>query len=83
MYGPLKALGQQTNAMYINIVTYYIFVIPFSYFFAFHYHLLISSKKPLGLVGLWFGFVIGLLHQIIMYGVLIKNSDWHAACVKS
>lgn len=65
------------------MVTYYVFVIPLSYYFAFHCHLLTTSEKPLGLVGLWFGFVIGLLHQIVMYAVLIKNTDWHSASVKA
>ncbi len=74
--GPLKALGQQTNAMYVNIVTYYVFVIPLAYFFAFKCKVLSNGEKPLGLIGLWFGFVIGLLHQIIMYSVLTKHTDW-------
>lgn len=67
LYGALKALGQQSTAMYINIVTYYVLVIPLSYYFAFHCKVLNDGQKPLGLIGLWFGFVVGLLHQIIMY----------------
>ena len=76
LYGPLKALGQQTNAMFVNFVTYYVFVIPLAYLFAFKWKVLNHGEKPLGLIGIWFGFVIGLLHQIIMYEVLIKNTDW-------
>ena len=79
LYGPLKALGQQTNAIYVNIVTYYVLVIPLSYYFAFHCKILNGGQKPLGLIGLWFGFVVGLLHQIIMYLVLIRQSDWDLA----
>lgn len=50
--------------MYVNLVTYYVFVIPLSYYFAFHCNVLLSDggQKPLGLIGLWFGFVVGLLH---------------------
>lgn len=80
MYGTLKALGQQTNSMYVNIVTYYVLVIPFSFYFAFHCRILDNGTKPLGVMGLWLGFVIGLLHQIIMYHVLIENTDWFKAC---
>lgn len=78
LYGTLKALGQQTNSMYINIVTYYVLVIPLSYYFAFMCKVL-DGEKPLGLIGLWFGFVVGLLHQIVMYSLLIEYSDWDLA----
>ena len=62
--------------MYINFVTYYVLVIPFSYYFAFHCKALDDGKKTLGLIGLWFGFVIGLFHQIVMYEILIEKCDW-------
>ena len=65
--------------MYINMVTYYALVIPFSYYFAFHCKHFSLDGKPLGIVGIWFGFVIGLLHQNIMYKILIERSDWEEA----
>lgn len=76
LYGVLKALGQQTKSMYINVVTYYVLVIPFSYYFAFHCYV---GPKPLGILGLWFGFVVGLSHQIVRYTLLINNADWEKA----
>ena len=83
LMGPLKALGQQTNAMYVNAVTYYVLVIPLAYFFAFRCKVLSHGSKPLGLIGLWLAFVIGLLHQILMYSALIKNADWELASAKA
>ena len=69
--------------MYINMVTYYVLVIPLSYFFAFRWKILDNGEKPLGLIGLWFGFVVGLLHQIVAYSLLIENSDWDLAIVEA
>ena len=43
--------------MYVNFVTYYVIVIPLGYYFAFHCKFVINGDKPLGLVGIWLGFV--------------------------
>lgn len=69
--------------MYVNMVTYYVFVIPMAYYFAFQCKILNNGEKPLGLIGLWFGFVVGLLHQIIMYTLLIKKCDWEQASIRA
>lgn len=69
--------------MYVNFVTYYVIVIPLGYYFAFHCKFVINGDKPLGLVGIWLGFVLGLLHQIIMYTIMIKRSDWQLASKKA
>ena len=69
--GTIKALCQQNKAMVINFISYYLIIIPMAYYLTFRF----SNKawfldgdspdfeKPgLGLIGIWMGFVIGMIH---------------------
>ena len=69
--------------MYVNFVTYYIFVLPFAYYFSFHCKVFTSDGMPLGLIGLWFGYVVGPMHQIVMYAILIKHCNWDQAAINA
>lgn len=67
--------------MIINFITYYVFVTPFGYLFAFHigqnWHFQKKGvDQAFGVQGLWIGFLIGLGHQIIAYLTLIQRTDW-------
>lgn len=85
--GPIKALGRQHIAAYINFVTYYILTIPLAYFFAFKFRSSINSKGEevmgLGVEGLWLGFICGMVHQILAYIYLIKTTSWENAVEES
>ena len=67
--------------MYVNMVTYYVLVIPCSYYLAFKWRISTGQKdeEMLGLTGLWLGFVIGLMHQNVAYYLLVECSDWDQA----
>ena len=68
LMGTIKALYHQKKAMYINFVTYYVFVVPLSYLFTF--------KQNLGIKGIWYASIIGIIHQICAYLFVIHKSDW-------
>ena len=68
--------------MIINFITYYVFVTPLGYLFAFHIgqNWLFQKEgvdQAFGVQGLWIGFIIGLGHQIIAYLILIQRTDWY------
>ena len=70
-------MGQQQAALLINFITYYVFVVPFSYVFSFMtgpemFNRFLARKELIpvdytkgetfGVHGLYLGFVIGLGH---------------------
>lgn len=86
IYGTVKALELQKEAMFTNFVTYYVFVTPTAYLTAFYvskdFSEIINGMDKthrLGLYGLWLGFLVGLTHQIIAYITLLAKTDWGEA----
>ena len=73
--GIIKALDLQTQAMFVNLVTYYVLALPIGY--------TLVHNCGFKLEGLWFGFAIGLTYQIISYFCLIQRSDWETIKTKS
>ena len=83
--GILNALGKQKWALAINIVTYFIFVAPLSYYFAFEFGereqivyergFFFDSEEHLivpglGIPGLFLGLCLGYLHQSASYALV-------------
>ena len=58
----------QTQAMYVNVVTFYVLALPIAYGLVF--------KAEFKLEGLWYGFAIGLSYQVITYFWLIQRCNW-------
>ena len=85
IYGGIKALELQKQAMCINFVTYYVFVTPVAFLAAFYIsqnwenELIVNDPGTgtLGLKGLWIGFLVGLTHQIIAYIPLLGKTHWN------
>ena len=76
--GAIKALGQQKAAAYINMVTYYVFAIPIAYILAFDKTPWVKGR---GQKGLWTGCIVGMIHQGIMYLLLLSvKVNWHEEC---
>ena len=73
--GIIKALDMQTQAMFVNFVTYYVLALPIGYSLVYHH--------DYELEGLWFGFALGLAYQIITYFCLISRSDWNQIAIKA
>ena len=81
--------------MSINLISFYVFCIPLCYLFTFVYGrskvvttdytetqsdiYLDEERVGLGISGLWIGFSIGLLHQVIRYLYLIHSASWEQA----
>ena len=82
--GVIKALNLQKFAMWVNCVTYYIFVVPLAVFFTFFYkaekH---SFERGIGLRGIYLAMFIGMIHQITAYLLLILYSDWQKIIYES
>lgn len=89
--GTLNALGKQKPALVVNLITYFVFVLPFSFFFAFRHgervqteyetgfwftYVVHKTKPGLGVPGLWLGVTVGLFYQIVSYAMLVVKADW-------
>ena len=57
LYGIVKAMNFQREAMLINLVSYFLISIPFAYHLAFIY-----DGIGLGIKGIWIGFLAGMIH---------------------
>jgi len=66
--GILRGMGYQSHTTIINLITYWVFVVPLAYYLCF--------IKKWGLLGLFAAFPIGSIFQIIAMLYLIFKSDW-------
>ena len=68
LQGPLRALGLQTKAAVLCIISYWIFALPLAAVFAF--------KMEKGVFGLWYGIGTGAAIEMISYITLLWWADW-------
>lgn len=68
-------MGYQTSTTIVNLITYWILIIPLAYFLCF--------KAQWGLIGLFAAFPFGSIFQIISMLYLIFKSDWNALSLEA
>ena len=66
--GLIRALGIQSNAAIITILSYYLLSVPAAVYLAFY--------VGMGITGLWIGYFIGILIQAIVLAWLTLNTNW-------
>ena len=79
--GTFRALEKVEMFSKFNFVSYFIIILPCTYFLAFHVgeHVTAEGKtiKGLGQMGTWYSFMIGLTFQLIMeISLLVFYIDW-------
>lgn len=65
----IKGLGLQEKAQYLSLVSMFMIGLPSAYIACF--------KFQLGINGLWYGFSVGLIAQIFLFGSLCYKTDWY------
>lgn len=82
--GVFKGLGKQDICNKINIFSYYVLCVPLAIAFTFYLPTGGYYHNGLGPVGIWVGFCIGLLIEIIIINMyLVVILDWHAIALES
>ena len=76
-----RGLGKQAYFNILNFVSYYGICVPLAVVFAFYYGTNNDSNNPrdigLGNAGIWIGFCIGMVFQIIAQNISLKwIIDW-------
>ena len=66
--GLIRALGIQSNAAIITILSYYLLSVPAAVYLAFF--------AGMGIRGLWIGYFFGILIQAIVLAWLTLSADW-------
>uniref|UniRef100_A0A7S3NBC7 Uncharacterized protein n=1 Tax=Euplotes harpa TaxID=151035 RepID=A0A7S3NBC7_9SPIT len=66
--GTIRAMGRQKQATVFCILTYWLFITPSAYVFAF--------QLDLGVAGLWLGYPIGSLFLAASFVWIIHFADW-------
>jgi len=74
LHGPVRGLGLQAQASYINFFCFYMLALPLAYYLAF------TCKY--GIAGLWMGLASGTFSQIWLYLYVILRADWTAIAEK-
>ena len=81
--GTIRALGLQKIATYMNIVTFYLIMIPLSVLLIFHvgHHKDYVENVPtigLGIIGAWCATIVALFFQNVICGYIIYiDADWY------
>lgn len=73
--GVLRGQGRQQVGLYLNLVSYYVIALPLGYVFAFPF--------GLGLDGLWFGLITGVMFLAASEFVCILKSNWEHIVAES
>ena len=68
LHGPVRGLGLQAQASYINLFCFYFLALPLSYYLAF--------TCDMSIAGLWLGLATGTFSQIWLYMWIILRADW-------
>ncbi|XP_034702792.1 protein DETOXIFICATION 41-like [Vitis riparia] len=67
--------GWQAIVAYVNLATYYLIGLPIG--------CVLGFKTSLGVVGIWWGMIIGVLLQTVTLIVLTARTNWDAEVVKA
>lgn len=67
--------GWQSVVAYVNLFTYYIIGLPIG--------CVLGFKTSLGVAGIWWGVIIGVLCQTIVLIIITARTDWNAEVVKA
>jgi len=67
--GILRGQGRQSAGGYINLVSYYVVGVPASLFLCF-------GPWKLGLVGIWFGFILAIFSVVTASLVALRLTNW-------
>lgn len=71
--GILKGIAQQSNAFYCLLLSYYVFALPVGYILSFYWNF--------GILGIWYGLLLGAILAALSLLIVLRKSLWIAKTI--